>query len=114
MASNEKVVLCGITFDKDNAPDALKSGYPNLGYLRRMEDGTFFGDTMQECIVSLALIDDYIKDGDIFIDFVNKEVWVYTKDGEDSLWTGPSDTKFINEYGDDNHYVYVRDYKPSN
>ena len=86
MASNEKVVLCGIIFDKENAP--------NLEYLKRMEDGTFFGETMQNCIEKLVLIDDYINDGDIFIDFVNKEVWVYAQYEErGGYWIGPSDTK---------------------
>ena len=104
MASNEKVVLCGIIFDKENAP--------NLKYLKRMEDGTFFGPDMGSCIIDLVLIDDYINDGDIFIDFVNKEVWVYTYETEyGGCWIGPSDTKFINEFGEFNYYIYLNDYK---
>lgn len=86
MASNEKVVLCGIIFDKENAP--------NLEFLKRMEDGTFFGVDMEGCINDLALIDDYINDGDIFIDFINKEVWVYAQyEGFGGSWIGPLDTK---------------------
>ena len=86
MASNEKVVLCGIIFDKENAP--------NLEYLKRMEDGTFFGADMENSINDLVLIDDYINDGDIFIDFINKEVWVYAQYEEfGGCWIGPSDTK---------------------
>lgn len=99
MASNEKVVLCGIIFDKENAP--------NFEYLKRMEDGTFFGDTMQNCIDDLVLIDDYINDGDIFIDFINKEVWVYTQEEYGGgYWNGPYDTKC----GIGN-YISIEDYK---
>ena len=86
MASNEKVVLCGIIFDKENAP--------NLEFLKRMEDGTFFCVDIGNCINDLVLIDDYINDGDIFIDFINKEVWVYAQYEEfGGGWIGPSDTK---------------------
>ena len=107
MASNEKVVLCGIAFDKENAPDYLKLGEPNLGTLKRMEDGTFFGMDMNDCIGALVIIDDYIKDGDIFIDFVNKEVWVYENfSSNGGLWIGPADTKF--GYG---NVISVEEYK---
>ena len=99
MASNEKVVLCGIIFDKENAP--------NLEFLKRMEDGTFFGGPMQYCIDDLVLIDDYINDGDIFIDFVNKEVWVYAQyEGFGGCWIGPLDTKC--EIG---NFISIEEYK---
>ena len=99
MASNEKVVLCGIIFDKENAP--------NLEFLKRMEDGTFFGVNMGSCINDLALIDDYINDGDIFIDFMNKEVWVYAQYEErGGYWIGPLDTKC--EIG---NFISIEDYK---
>lgn len=93
MASNEKVVLCGIIFDKDDAP--------NLKELGRMEDGTFYGQSMGDDIESLAKIDRYIPDGSIYIDFLNKEVWVYYKNYRQrgySRWQGPSDTVCLENY----------------
>ena len=93
MTSNEKVVLCGIIFDKDDAPD--------LGSVGRMEDGTFYGKNMKEAINYLAIIDRYIPDGSIYIDFLNKEVWVYYKNYRErgySRWQGPSDTICVDNY----------------
>ncbi len=93
MASNEKVVLCGITFDKDDAPF--------LSGLGRMEDGTFYGKSMEDYIEYLAIIDKHIPDGSIYIDFLNKEVWVYYKNYCQrgySKWQGPDDTICLDSY----------------
>ena len=82
-----KVVLCGITFDKD------EEKCPDLGLLRKSDDDVFYGDTMENCFDSLAIIDNYIEEGSAFMDFVNKEIWVYVKNETGNVWIGPQDTK---------------------
>ena len=78
MASNEKVVLCGITFDKDT--DIF------LGALQRKQNGDFYGITFQKDKEYLNSLNEYLNGGERYIDISTNQIYTFNK--KVNMWIG--------------------------
>ena len=78
MASNEKVVLCGITFDKDT--DIF------LGALQRKQNGDFYGITFQKDKEYLNSLNEYLNGGERYIDISTNQIYTFNK--KINMWIG--------------------------